>query len=127
MLAWYHAHALPVTPINPRTPAIKVGSTACSTVASPSALPSPSDFSLSIVTPPSVTLTLLREAKKAGVPAVWLQPGTYDKQCLDYAKEAFEAAVGGEDGGKGGEGWCVLMDGEDGLKAVGRKGAAARM
>lgn len=52
------------------------------------------------------------------VPAVWLQPGTFDDEILAFAKKNFQAAIGGE-GGNGDEGWCVLMDGEDGLTAAG--------
>ena len=65
---------------------------------------------------------MLREAKEAGVPAVWLQPGSFDDEVLAYAKREFKAAIGG-DGGRGGEGWCVLVDGEEGMKLAGREGA----
>lgn len=88
-------------------------------MSSPSALPEPSQTSLSLVTPPPVTLELLKEAHQAGIPAVWLQPGTFDDEVLNYARSHFEAAIGG-DGGRGSEGWCVLVDGEDGLEAAGR-------
>ena len=87
-------------------------------MASPSALRSPSQTSLSIVTPPKATIKILQEAKEANVPAVWLQPGTFDKEGLEYAQNNFKAAIGG-DGGAGSEGWCVLVDGEDGLDAAG--------
>jgi GTPase involved in cell partitioning and DNA repair len=65
-------------------------------------------------------MQVLREAKEAGVPAVFLQPGTFDDEVMQFAKNNFEAAIGGE-GGNGGEGWCVLMDGEEGLQAAGVK------
>ena len=42
---------------------------------------------------------------------MWLQPGSFDREALDYAVKEFEAGVGGEGGG-GDEGWCVLVDGE---------------
>ena len=42
---------------------------------------------------------------------MWLQPGSFDQDILDYAVKEFEAGVGGEGGG-GSEGWCVLVDGE---------------
>lgn len=67
-----------------------------------------------------MTKQLLKEAKEAGVPAVWLQPGSFDDEILEYARKEFKAAIGGE-GGNGGEGWCVLVDGEDGLKAAERE------
>lgn len=89
---------------------------------SPSALsdPSPSAYSLSVITPPAVTKQLLEEAKEAGVAAVWLQPGSFDDDVLAYAKANFNAAIGGEGGG-GGEGWCVLVDGEEGLRLAERE------
>lgn len=126
MLAWYHVHGLPVTPINPRSPEIKLPSQSYATVASPSALPSPSETALSLITPPPITIKLLQEAKDVGIPAVWLQPGTFDDEVMNYAKANFKAAVGG-DGGNGSEGWCVLVDGEDALAAAERKWAAQKL
>jgi len=122
VLAWYSAHGLPVTPISPRTPQIAVHSQTYETVPSASGLASPSQTSLSIITPPPVTMQILKEAKEAGIPAVWLQPGTFDAQVLEFAKREFKGAAVGGDGGNGGGGWCVLVDGEDGLRAAGRKG-----
>jgi predicted CoA-binding protein len=118
VFAWYHRHSLPVTPINPKSPEITFPSKSYPTVASPSALHSPSQTSLSIITPPKASLKILQEAKEVNVPAVWLQPGSFDKEVLEYAQNNFKAAIGG-DGGAGSEGWCVLVDGEDGLDAAG--------
>lgn len=116
-MAWYHAHSLPVTPINPSRPEITVGKTRYSTVESPLKLPHPAETALSIITQPSVTKEILKEAKEVGIKAVWLQPGSFDKEGLDYAIKEFESGVGG-DGGLGGEGWCVLVDGERMLAQV---------
>lgn len=65
-----------------------------------------------------MSLPLLQEAHSAGIPAVWLQPGTFDAAVLQFAEKHFEAVTAGE-GGRGGEGWCVLVDGEEGLDAAG--------
>lgn len=74
------------------------------------------------MTPPSVTRTALAEAKSAGIKSVWLQPGSFDDEILKYAQDNFENAVGGfEHGTVGGEGWCVLVDGENALRAAGKK------
>lgn len=62
----------------------------------------------------------MREAKEAGIRAVWLQPGSFDDEILEWAKGAFPGAAVGGDGGRGSEGWCVLVDGEMGMKAAGR-------
>ncbi|KAL4918152.1 CoA binding domain-containing protein [Aspergillus aurantiobrunneus] len=111
LLAWYHQHSLPVTPLNPRSPSIQLSpSHSYDTVASPRLLSAPSQTSLSVVTPPAVTLPLLQEAHSVGIPAVWLQPGTFDPTVLDFARSHFEAVIAG-DGGRGSEGWCLDLVG----------------
>ena len=53
-----------------------------------------------------------------GIKAVWLQPGSFDREVLDMALRTWEGrAVGGE-GGRGDEGWCVLVDGEGAMREV---------
>jgi hypothetical protein len=112
----------PATPINPRSPTVNILKRDHTTVPSPTALSDPpaSSYSLSVITPPAVTKHLLKEAKEAGVPAVWLQPGSFDREVLEYAQANFKAAIGGNGGG-GGEGWCVLVDGEAGLRLAERE------
>lgn len=53
-----------------------------------------------------------------GVRAVWLQPGSFGEDELALAEREFPgAAVGGfDDGTRGAEGWCVLVDGEKALR-----------
>lgn len=121
VFAWYIDRSLPVTPINPSTPAIPVSGTEYKTVRSLSAVPNPTQTSVSIITPPKVTLSTLKEAKELGIPAVWMQPGSFDDEVLRFAREeaGFKAVVAG-DGGRGSEGWCVLVDGDRGLKAAGK-------
>lgn len=69
-----------------------------------------------------MTKQVLEEAKKAGVRAVWLQPGSFDDEGMKYARENFESAIGGYDQGTvGGEGWCVLVDGEQAMTKAGRE------
>jgi hypothetical protein len=82
-----------------------------------------------VITPPKVTLAVLKEAKEAGVPAVWLQPGAFDDEVLAYAEKEFPGAtVAGYEGGTvGGEGWCVLVDGENSLRAAGREWTRTRL
>ena len=55
-----------------------------------------------------------------------MQPGTFDDEVINFARSHFEAAIGG-DGGQGSEGWCVLVDGEDGLEAAGRSWAVQKL
>ncbi|EXJ93909.1 hypothetical protein A1O1_02302 [Capronia coronata CBS 617.96] len=128
ILAWYHTHSLQVTPVNPGRPSISLPSKTYGTVPSVSALPHPAETALSFVTPPAVTRKVLQEAKSVGIKAVWLQPGAYEDEDLEFAKENFESAVGGfEDGTVGGEGWCVLVDGENCLRAAGREIARQKL
>ncbi|KAI9710369.1 MAG: hypothetical protein M1820_002864 [Bogoriella megaspora] len=130
IFVWYLQHSLPATPLNPRASSITALGSEHSTVSTPSALSSvapPSEFSLSVITPPKITLPLLKEAKEAGIPAVWLQPGTFDDEVLDYARKEFKAAIAGDDQKKSlrgsvGEGWCVLVDGDWGMSLAERKG-----
>ncbi|KAG6023845.1 hypothetical protein E4U41_001917 [Claviceps citrina] len=119
--AWYLNHGLPVTPVNPASPAVTVAGREYPTVPDLSSLPNPRETSVSIITPPPVTLKVLEEAKKLGVPAVWLQPGTFDHDVLRVAlgQDAFGAVVYGA-GGRGHEGWCVLVDGEKAMKDAGK-------
>lgn len=54
---------------------------------------------------------------------MWIQPGAFDDAVLKAAKEGGVKVIAGFEGGtRGSEGWCVLVDGEAGLKSAGRKG-----
>ncbi|KAK4499111.1 hypothetical protein PRZ48_009623 [Zasmidium cellare] len=121
--AWYLQHSLSAIPLNPASPTISVGGKEHDTIASPSKLRNPKETALSVITPPPVTAKLLEEAKAAGVPAVWLQPGTFTDKEMRYAVENFPgAAVGGfGEGTVGGEGWCVLVDGEQAMEDAKRQ------
>ncbi|KAI8689804.1 hypothetical protein NW759_005245 [Fusarium solani] len=121
VFAWYLYHDLPVTPINPGSATISALEKDHPTVPSVTALPNPKQTSISVITPPSATLKVLQEAKELGIPSVWLQPGSFDDDVLKFANEqgGFDAVVAG-DGGRGHEGWCILVDGERGLKAAGK-------
>ncbi|KAJ1333200.1 CoA-binding protein [Microdochium nivale] len=129
VLAWYTIHNLPVTPINPTSPTISAAGVDHATKPALSALEDPKNTSVSIITPPRVTLDVLKEARRLGVPAVWLQPGTWDDAVLAFVRgpkggdqDVYEGDVvaGDVPGGRGSEGWCVLVDGEAGLKAAGK-------
>lgn len=89
-----------------------------------SELSDPKNTSLSVITPPPVTLEILKEAKRVGIPAVWLQPGTFDNEVLKYAHGKDTDGYAGEviagEGGAGSEGWCVLVDGEKGMRSAGK-------
>ncbi|KAI0484844.1 CoA binding domain-containing protein [Xylariaceae sp. FL0804] len=176
---WYLAHDLPVTPINATSDRIATsrhGARRYAAVRSPFDLPRPRDTALSVVTPPAATLAVLRAAATVGVPAVWLQPGSWDDRVLDFVGrsgrrrgrgqgqqhpvarsttgittdddddedghshgkgggggEGRDDSSGGEEdgfaglvvvgeggGARGHGGWCVLVDGERGLRSAGK-------
>ncbi|KAF5596116.1 uncharacterized protein FSUBG_8922 [Fusarium subglutinans] len=121
VFAWYLHHDLPVTPINPGSETVNALNKDHPTVPSVTALSNPTQTSLSVITPPAATLKVLQEAKEKGIPSVWLQPGSFDDAVLKFANApgTFEAVVAG-DGGRGHEGWCILVDGERGLQAAGK-------
>jgi len=131
VFAWYLTHGLPVTPINPRAAEVVVKSKEYATVTGPGKLEAPTETSLSVITPPPVTLKVLQEAKEAGISAVWLQPGTFNDEVLAYAHKEFKAAIAGTEGdslqSNGHDGWCVLVDGEDGLKLANRPWKAQKL
>ncbi|KAL2760254.1 hypothetical protein ACRALDRAFT_1073812 [Sodiomyces alcalophilus JCM 7366] len=121
IFSWYLAHNIPATPINPTSATISALNKEHPAVPRVSSLTHPKETSLSVITPPAATLQVLKEAREQGVPAVWLQPGSFDDAVLAFAREdgAFRAVVAGE-GGRGSEGWCVLVDGEKALKQAGK-------
>ena len=120
IFAWYLNHNIPAVPLNPSCSSVTVGRKQYDTVPAPSKLPDPKHTSLSVITPPPITAKVLEDAKKAGVRAVWLQPGSFTDEEMDYALKEFPgAAVGGfSPGTVGGEGWCVLVDGEAAMKTA---------
>lgn len=120
VFAWYLAHNLQATPINPASSTIDVDGKQYATVKSLSALKKPQETSVSVITPPPVTRQALQEAKSLGVPCVWLQPGTFDDAVLKFARENFGAVLAGHEGSVAHDGWCVLVDGERGLRALGK-------
>lgn len=129
IFAWYLQKSLPAIPLNPTIPTVTVRSNEYPTVSFPSSLANPKTTSLSVITPPPVTKKLLREAKEAGVLAVWLQPGSFTDAELEYAFENWPgAAIGGfAEGTVGGEGWCVLVDGDAAIAASGRDEQKAKL
>ena len=72
-----------VLPVNPKEDLIE-GLPVASSIAE---LEKPVDI-LVMVTPPPATLRLMREAAEAGLPAVWLQDGSFDDAVLEFAATA---------------------------------------
>jgi len=108
VLKWYIARNKAVTPIHPREPELE----GVQTLKSLSELPSPYTTSVSVITPPKVTLGILKEAKDLGVPALWLQPGAEDAAVIDYINNndlADRVIFGGP---------CILVSGDGIAKSL---------
>jgi len=106
---WYLDHSKTVTPIHPKEASIE----GVPALKSLSELPSPATTSISVITPPKVTLGVLKEAKELGIKVVWVQPGASDEACDAYVKEAgLENVIYG--------GPCILRDGEAVLASIGK-------
>ena len=72
-----------VLPVNPREKEI-AGLPAYPNLA---AVPKPIDI-VDVVTPPDVTKGILEEAARLGLPAIWLQDGSWDEETLAAAAKA---------------------------------------
>jgi len=42
---------------------------------------------VSIITPPQVTINIVKDCKDKGVRIVWFQPGAEDKEAIDFCKQ----------------------------------------
>ncbi|KAH0828128.1 hypothetical protein J3R83DRAFT_3800 [Lanmaoa asiatica] len=99
ILQWYIARDKDVTPVHPTISELE----GHKTVKSIDELSSPNETALSIITPAKVcriryvvnhdplimyyvkiTIKLLEQAKAQSVPAIWIQPGATDQDCVDY-------------------------------------------
>ncbi|KAI8597935.1 CoA-binding protein, partial [Dissophora ornata] len=100
VLRWYVDNGYTAVPVNPKEKTIE--SLPC--VQNLSSLPgTPSEYHVSIITPPSVTKSVLEEAHKNGIKRVWMQPDVDSPEALAYAKEVGIQVIA--------RGPCVLVDG----------------
>ncbi|KDN45958.1 NAD-P-binding protein [Tilletiaria anomala UBC 951] len=105
VLKWYIARGLQVTPVHPKEAEIE----SLATVKEVGELPSPTRTSLSLITPPKVTLPIVQKAlQEYHFPTVWLQPGAESPEFLDWLRSQDQATqdrviVGGP---------CILVQGD---------------
>ncbi|EEB95875.1 hypothetical protein MPER_05089 [Moniliophthora perniciosa FA553] len=102
LLRWYQEREFLVQPMHPKDSEVE----GMSTLHSIEKLPAPASTSISVATPPKVTLEILKQAKALAVPSVWLQPGSEDAEVVDYIQKngMSDAVVLG--------GPCVLRNGD---------------
>ncbi|CCG80672.1 Putative uncharacterized protein [Taphrina deformans PYCC 5710] len=102
VLSWYKRHDLIVTPINPPILGLEP-------VAQLSDLKKPQDTSISVITPPKVTLSILEQAEALGVSNIWLQPGTFDDTVMQRVRK-LEGKINVIAQGR-----CILVEGSEDL------------
>ncbi|UZJ57384.1 hypothetical protein CBS101457_006704 [Exobasidium rhododendri] len=113
VLRWYKDHGLNVTPINPKESSVEE----LPTLASILEIKDPKTTCLSVITPPKVTLSILKTALlELQVAGIWLQPGAEDSQvkefvdsCTDEMKD--KVILGGP---------CILVEGASLAKDKGK-------
>ncbi|CAE6479621.1 unnamed protein product [Rhizoctonia solani] len=83
ILKWYLERQIKATPVHPKESEVE-GVKAVTKLAD---LEFPATTSVSIVTPPKVTLGVLKEGKELGIPAFWIQPGAEDDDVRKYVTD----------------------------------------
>ena len=75
-------------------------------------------MSISFLTPPKITRATVQDIGKIDgykdvIKGLWFQPGSYDQEVLDAAQDlgVFEKVIH--------EGNCILVSGENGMRAAG--------
>ncbi|KAI0745311.1 NAD-P-binding protein [Earliella scabrosa] len=108
VLKWYQARNKDVTPVHPKEDELE----GLKTVRTIGDLSAPSETSISVITPPKITLGILEQAKALNVPALWLQPGAEDEAVVAYVKDngLEEKVIYG--------GPCILVEGDGVLKSL---------
>lgn len=84
ILRWYLDRQKNVVPVHPKEAELE----GVKTLPALASLPDPKTTSVSVITPPPVTLNLLKEAKGLDIPTLWLQPGAENDEVRAYIEEA---------------------------------------
>lgn len=115
VLKWYVSRNLPVTPVNPKPAPILDLQTVPNltelakniSAQSVDGTPSAAGLGLSVITPPHVSVQLMKEASTLNglVKAVWFQPGAYNNEVLQAAQDAgIDHIIAYDD--------CILVQGD---------------
>lgn len=116
ILKWYINHDLDVIPINPNSDIV------CGLKAYKSLNEylknDTGEVSISVVTPPNVSLNLFREVKNNNnedkIEAIWFQPGSYDDKVINYVRN--DLGIKSE-GSVISDGDCILVSGIERMKS----------
>jgi len=91
VLRVYQQRQRPVYPVNPKAEEVE-GLPAYPDLAS---LPEPV-HGISVITPPKITESVVRQAAELGVEHIWMQPGAESEQAVALAKEAGINVIAGD-------------------------------
>ncbi|PWN19051.1 NAD(P)-binding protein [Microstroma glucosiphilum] len=81
VVRWYKDNDLPAIPINPKESSIED----LPSISSVSELKDAKQTSLSVITPPHVSLQIVKTGLlELGIPWIWLQPGAEDKALREF-------------------------------------------
>ncbi|GLB37784.1 putative coA binding domain containing protein [Lyophyllum shimeji] len=83
ILRWYQTRNFDVTPVHFKEPELE----GLKCIKDILELPSPKTTALSIITPPKITLGVLKTAQELDIPSLWIQPGAEDEAVLEYIKQ----------------------------------------
>ncbi|KAJ3253610.1 hypothetical protein HK103_000452 [Boothiomyces macroporosus] len=89
----------PIYPVNPKADSIE----GIKVIKDLKDLPDPKHTSVSVITPPPVTLSVLKTAAELGIKNVWLQPGSENYEGIELAKKSGLNVIY--------DGPCVLVNG----------------
>jgi predicted CoA-binding protein len=81
VLRCYQQHGKKAYPINPKAPEVEGAKAYPSLAALPEKVPA-----ISVITPPAATEQVVREAHRAGVKHVWMQPGAESDEAIHTAE-----------------------------------------
>lgn len=112
-MRWYKDHGFEVIPVHPKESSVED----ISTISDIKQVQNPTKTSLSIITPPKISLSIIQSAlQDLHVNAVWLQPGAEDQEVKDWIASTDESTQNKVIYG----GPCILVQGESLAKAKGK-------
>ncbi|KAJ1952875.1 hypothetical protein GGI12_006137, partial [Dipsacomyces acuminosporus] len=100
VLRWYMDNGLAVIPINPKTSEIEGLKCSKSLTELKASIDDLSRVSVSVITPPGVSQSVIEEAAQLGIKNLWFQPGSEPTDFHSTAKSLGVSAIGG--------GACIL-------------------
>lgn len=83
VLRCYQMHGYKAVPVNPREKIIEGEECVPSVTALPDGV-----GSISVITPPQITESVVEEAIRKGIGNIWMQPGAESRKAVDRCKEA---------------------------------------